>query len=304
MFPQKYIGIFSPSKDALSFVKKHVLDLEDFCLVDLFVHYPEAQFGDMYVNAAPPCKWCGTSECVMRDGWMTLPRRGHSRTRNVAILGRKYYCSERKQSGIKPFNFRGIDKEVIEQSPDYVKMRWRMDGFDLSHKSAIALSLLRDARAAVVQGLSLNGFRHTLLQSQREYHLMLSIQWRYYVDHIRRNPRIVPRGVIESMLKDFPDFDSDEYSQIVLSVPWLIGRVIKLMESDEGYKQRKMQMIDGKHLSGDHSFKLTKCVMSGGSKPFTAIYLIMNEFGQFVAWWFTSGTSMTELQSTISKIKT
>ena len=305
VFPQKYVGVISPSKDPISFNRgKHVLELDDFLLPDLYVHYPEAQFGDMFANAVPPCKWCGTSSCVMRDGWMTLPRRAHARTRNIAILGRKYYCSVRQKNGMKPFNFRGIDKEVIEKSPDYVKMRWRMDGFDLSHKSAIALSLLRDARAAVVQGLSLNGFRHTLLQSQQEYHLMLSIQWRFYVDHIRRNPRILPAGVIDSMHQDFPDFDSDQYNQDVLSVSWLISRVIKLMESDEEYKRKRMQIMDGKHLSGDHSFKLTKCVISGGSKPFTAIYLIMNEFGQVVAWWFTSGTSMIELQSAISNIKT
>ena len=156
VFPQKYIGIFSPSKDAISYAgNKRVLDLEDFCLPDIYVFYPEAQYGDMYKNSAPPCKWCGTSECVKRDGWMTLPRRGHTRTRNVAILSRRYYCSEREKNGIKPFNFRGIDEEVIAKSPDYVAMRWRMDGFDLSHQSAISLSLLRDARAAVVQFLQM-----------------------------------------------------------------------------------------------------------------------------------------------------
>lgn len=307
VFPFKYTGVVSPSKDILSFFldsKKPLLDMEDFCLPDLFIWYPEAQYKEFYPDGVPPCKWCNKTTCVMRDGWMPDPRRGHTHTRNVALLGRKYYCEERLKSNIQPCYFRGIDKDVIEQSSDYVKMRWRLEGFDLSHKSAIALSLLRELRGCLIQGLSINGFRQTLLQQQREYHLMLSIQWRSYVDHIRRNPRILMPGAPAVMQQDFAEFDSDAYDQIVPSVAWLIQRVILLMESDGEYKKRRMQMIDGKHLSGDHSFKLTKCVLSGGSKPFTAIYLLMNEFGQIVAWWFTAGTSMAELERAISKIKT
>ena len=62
------------------------------------------------------------------------------------------------------------------------------------------------------------------------------------------------------------------------------------MEADEAYKEQRMQMIDGEHFSGDHSFKLTKSMLLNGSKIFTAMYTLMNEYGQVVAWWFTTGT--------------
>jgi len=62
-------------------------------------------------------------------------------------------------------------------------------------------------------------------------------------------------------------------------------------------------MMDGVHLSGDHSFKLTKVVLAGGSKPFTAMYCILNEYGQVVGWWFTTGTGMGELEESIKMIK-
>ena len=62
-------------------------------------------------------------------------------------------------------------------------------------------------------------------------------------------------------------------------------------------------MMDGLHLSGDHSFKLTKCVFAGGSKPFTAMYCILNEFGQVIAWWFTTGTGMRELEDSVKKLR-
>eukprot|EP00956_Cyclotella_meneghiniana_P000822 scaffold931_cov57-Cyclotella_meneghiniana.AAC.3 len=240
---------------------------------------------DMYTTARPLCKWCRSVDCVSRDGWMQSPRRAHSRTRNVALLGRKYKCTVRRDAKLRPYRFRSIDTQVIEQSHDYVQMVWRMEGFDCSHKSAISLPLLRDLRSTVVQGLSINGFRHTILQQQREHHLMVSIQWRSYIHHVRKYPRI---GFTESMIKDFPDFDSDEYDQTLPSVSWLIRRVVLMMESDNEYKKRRMQMIDGRHLSGDHSFKLTKCVMSGGCKAFCAIYCVLNEYSQVVAWWFTN----------------
>ena len=145
-FPTEFKGIVSPSKDAIGHfpVRSGVLEMADFCYPDLFVWYPEAEFQRMYPRGVPPCKWCGSdSRCVMRYSWMPAPRRGHSDTRNTAILSRVYYCATRKSSGMKPYFFSGIDKEVINNSPDYVKMRWRMDGFDISHRSAISLSVLR-----------------------------------------------------------------------------------------------------------------------------------------------------------------
>jgi hypothetical protein len=283
-----------------------VLDMDDFCLPNLFVWYPEAEFQQMYPDGVPPCKFHGCTKCVRRHAWMQIPRRGHSMTRNTAILTRLYYCAELKKQGANPHMFSGIDQQVLDYSPDYVKMRWRMDGFDLSHKSAISLSLLRQMRAFVMQGLSLNGFRESLIQQLREYHLMISIQWRAYVDHVRTNPPLLGRPTPEEMKnmhKDFVGFDSEEYDQNIPSLPWLVERVRLSMESNVEYKKRRMQLVDGRHLSGDHSFKLTKCISSGGSKPFSAIYCLLNEYGQVVAWWFTTGTSMSELENTISKIK-
>ena len=51
------------------------------------------------------------------------------------------------------------------------------------------------------------------------------------------------------------------------------------------YATKQMQMVDGKYLSGNHSVTFTKCVLSNVAKAFTAMYTIMNEFGQVCAWW-------------------
>ena len=138
------------------------------------------------------------------------------------------------------------------------------------------------------------------MESLKAYHLHIAIQWRAYVDQLNmlRGNGIylfLTEGQIRQRKIDFADFDSKEYDQKVPSCSYLIKKVVGLMESNNDYKSRRMQMVDGKHLSGDHSFKLAKCILSNRAKVFTAMYCIMNEYGQVAAWWFTTGTAMSEL---------
>lgn len=67
-------------------------------------------------------------------------------------------------------------------------------------------------RSAVVQGISVNGFRETLLQSQREYHLMISVQWRAYIDHLRQKRPLIdgatPAELNALQRQDFVEYDS------------------------------------------------------------------------------------------------
>ena len=107
----------------------------------------------------------------------------------------------------------------------------------------------------------------------------------------------------DALKREYPDFDGSIYHQKCPSISFLIGRLIILLETSLPYNSKRMQMIDGKHLSGDHSFKLTKYILSKSSKPFTALYCIMNEHGQVVGWWLTTGTGMKELEDPLSKIQ-
>ena len=63
---------------------------------------------------------------------------------------------------------------------------------------------------------------------------------------------------VENHKIDFFEFDSKEYDQTVPSCSYLIEVVVAIMESDATYKMRQMQMVDGKHLSGDHSFSCSQ----------------------------------------------
>ena len=203
--------------------------------------------------------------------------------------------------------FRGYDKNVIESSPHYIKVLWKMNGFDLSHRAAISWNLLEELRSEMNQSLAVSGFRESLMESAKQYHLRIGAQWHSYVDSLTTHRPdymfFVTPQELTAMHHEFYEFDAKEYGQPMPSCSYLIERVVRLMEEDAKYITQRMQMIDGKHLSGDHSFKLTKCVAANGTKAFTAMYTLMNETGQVVGWWFTTGTGMKELEDSLKKIK-
>jgi len=281
-----------------------------FCLPNVLVWYPEAQYPDWYPEALPCCKWHGDTKCVVREGWMRDARHGYASHRITAIMGRYYECTIRRdKTKEKPFSFRSIDPAVIKNSDDYIKEQWNKMGLDMSHRAAIEIDLLEHLRSDLIQGLGINPFRRSHIEMTKRYHFRLSRQNRAYVDMLRSKIRrgasilLTPTMVKSRMEEDFAEFDSDMYHQQTPSNSYLIGRVIQFMEADAEYRTRRMQMIDGRHLSGDHSFKLVKTVIAGGVKAFAAMYCIMNKFGQVAAWWFTTGTGMKELEQSVIKLR-
>ena len=305
----KWCEVISPPDNVISHFKdEHPLRMEHFCIPKVLIWRPEEQYPIFYQDKRPNCKWHNCTDCVIKKGWVRKPRHCHTSDRIVALIGYFYVCRTRKDDQEHPYSFRSYDPDVIAKAPEYVKVQWSKFGYYLSHRSAISVSLLNQLRSGLNQGLGVSGFRNMLVENLKTYHMKLAIQWREYAEMIsskvRRGEFLVLLGLnAEDMEVDFADFYSKTYDQPIPSCSYLIKRVVGLMEADDDYKKRKMQMIDGKHLSGDHSFKLAKCILSNGQKVFTAMYCIMNEYGQVAAWWFTTGTGMGELESELKKLK-
>ena len=183
------------------------------------------------------------------------------------------------------------------------KMQYERNGFDFSHKSGISNETLELGRRCVVVigGLSANGFQHVMLQTAKQHHLIQSVLFRSWAQTQEPN-FIYTANDIQQLKREFPEFDSDEYQHGVPSVSYFISRLILRMESSDEYKKRRMQMIDGLHVSGDHSFKVVRCMWTRG-RPFTAVYCLLNEYSQVVGWWMTTGTSMSELEEPLRKLR-
>ena len=304
-FPAKYSGLIKPSENpVLYFQSEPLLNMNHFLHPFYMVWYPEAVYPAAYPGGVPRCPFHKEATCVCRHGWCQVPRRGHTKFRVTAIIFRKYYC--KKHAPNEQPSFTGIDRRVLDMMPDYFRGYYEKIGFVFSHRSALAKNLLTDMRFSLVQGLSLNGFRKSLIQQMKLYHHWTGVQWRAYIDMVLQNPAgnlmfRVPE--IIATMRDWVDFDAVEYNQVIPSLSYLVARLVVYMESNEEYKRRRMQLIDGLHLSGDHSFKFTKCVGANRAKPFTAIYCILNELHQVGAFWFTTGTGMKELEASVKKIK-
>ena len=308
--PQKYRDVLSPSRDPLDFYGiSKAASAEEFCLPDLFVWWPEAKYqGQVYAGNRPCCKWHGKTDCGRHNGWMPSPRHACANNRVVAVQGRRYYCAERKEAGEHPFGFTSIDPDVIARGPEYIQLMWQQFGFDFSHRAGISNEMLHHMRSDLIQGLGINPFRQSHLEGIQRYHFGVGAKYRAYVDILDEKAKsggslFVTRDAVKARMVDFPAYNSDAYHQSIPSNAYLIERVVRLMETDADYTRRRMQMVDGEHLSGDHSFKLAKTIYSDGGKPFAAMYSIMNEFGQVVAWWLTDGTQMDELKASIRMLK-
>ena len=139
-------------------------------------------------------------------------------------------------------------------------------------------------------------------QAAKQHHLILSGQFRALTETLTPTLLQPPEEVLRMRRTPFYEFESEEYNQTGPSKSYLLSRLVLLMESNMEYMERRMQLMDGVHLSGDHSFKITKCCATRG-KPFTAVYCLLNEFSQVVAWWLTTGTGMDELEEPLRKLR-
>jgi hypothetical protein len=62
------------------------------------------------------------------------------------------------------------------------------------------------------------------------------------------------------------------------------------------YYQRKLEMVSGRMLSGDHSHKIAKVILIEGKHGFQGLYTVMSEFGKVVSFWLVNSTNMNEVE--------
>ncbi len=152
-------------------------------------------------------------------------------------------------------------------------------------------------RSTILNGLGGSGFQKSVCEMYKNRYLSSARKWRSYVDFLRQSNLIyVEEKDRQSRQVCFVDFESEEYGGKYPSLAYLLERMVLLIESHMPYYTKRMQMIDGITLSGDHSFKVAKVMSLGGAKPFAAMYTLMNEYGQVGGWWFTHGTSLKEIK--------
>ena len=94
---------------------------------------------------------------------------------------------------------------------------------------------------------------------------------------------------------DFVDFKLFKYGGKLPSLLYLLEWMILWIESRIDYHTKRQQLVDGMAISANHSFKVAKMILLNGMKVYDAMYIMMNEYGQVMGWWFTFRTSLDEV---------
>jgi hypothetical protein len=116
------------------------------------------------------------------------------------------------------------------------------------------------------------------------------------------------------MFKQLPDqiaeFSEFQSSTSTVSYPGSVPSALSLrncyvfvMSREKEMKTSYINSLTGNILCADHTFKVAKVPFLDHSRIFKALFSVMNEFGQVIAFWMTQGTSLAEVTSALLSIK-
>jgi hypothetical protein len=301
-----YPPVLQPSKDPVNFLgligdERHLNELtrEDFALPDLMIWAPELRWEHLYPSGRPCCPFHpGQTDCVQHHGYADYPRRCYGPRGNVALQGKRYKCAVREKQKEEPYTFYSYDTAVLIQAPEYVQAYWRENGFRLSGGGAVSWTLIDNMRALFANGAGASGFVKTLKESYKQAHASKAKMWRDHCDLLHQCSEVGMR-MARSV---FFDCEDPRFETVSPSVNFLLALVITEIELKVPYYERKLQMVGGSFLSADHSHKFAKVVLIQGQRGFEGLYVVMNEFGKILGWWFVSGTTLREVESSLRGI--
>ena len=289
-----------PLSAAKSAAERDKIDSTYFSQPDIFFWAPELRWPWLYPHKRPMCPWHHDWQCVRHDGWTFYPRRAIGDSTNIALLGRKHRCIVRCKAKEKPYNFLGMADEVISQAPDYVQAYWNEHGFILSHRGAVKRPIINQMRSLMAHGAGASGFSKSLMEMYRNTYMNRRKMWHAFSDCRYHDPGALSTRMQRAI---FPKFDDPEYDVKVPSTTFLTSLCIKEIERHIPYYKRKLEMVSGKALSGDHSHKIAKVILIEGKRGFQGLYTLMNEFGKIVGFWLVNSTNMREVEERLRDIE-
>jgi hypothetical protein len=150
------------------------LQREDFVLPDVMFWSPERRWPELYPAGHPCCPFHpGKTSCVEHLGWTAYPHRTYDHDRNIALFTTKYRCTENEQYSIHPYTFHGTAASVLCQAPRYVQAYWKQNGFRLTQRAAVKISILEEMWSLMANGSGAAGYHHSLIEKYKCWHLSL-----------------------------------------------------------------------------------------------------------------------------------
>ncbi|CAM9602160.1 unnamed protein product, partial [Hapterophycus canaliculatus] len=262
---------------------RKTIRVEDHHLRPVFVWLPEFTHPRGVTGGRFPCPRCKTTKDVIVKGWTQKgSRRAILRNSCCDLLGKFYRCNgcaERNKSKPKaiPETFQGWDPEVRKLLPPYVQESFP---FVLTRKSAIHRDVIADVADNLMHAKGFKASSEALEQAHR--HRFHSAELKYYNMLLWRRAEQLDSGADDG----FGSFeDAKGYNGFFPSAHYLSSVWSTSMQQEPLCLQLRQQLIDGRLLKVDQSFKVAKLVrvrLVGGvdTKPFHSVVTFFNEFEQ------------------------
>ena len=289
-----------PSADPANFFRnpymkrteEDFLSPEDFVCPPVMLWAPELQFPDWYPDQRPMCPYHRSTQCVHHNGWTNYFRRCYDENSVTALIGREYLCKNNQEKG-QPCVFYSYSGPVMALAPLHVQAQWRDYGFRITYRGAVRWKVIEQMKSQLAHGISANGFRDSIAERYSQSYGRQRAKWVSY----STLPRVLAVG--QRKVQPLFAFDDRRSEMTVPSLNFLIKVVLEEMESRMPFYNKKMTMNGGQFLSGDHFMKIGKIILLNGEKPFTALYSVMNEFGQILLYRIVAGTNLEEIEDSL-----
>ena len=228
----------------------------------LCVWLPEFTYKSDFPEHVPPCPWCRNTACVrVKDALNPNgPRLVFAHDRVYWLWCARYICTVRKARQ-EQYCFNGYDPDVIAQLPNHIQLVFPAV---LTHRKALDVAAVRSLDRRVISGSGgIAGLRRDMLEEQNERLHNLHEQ---YVSKVELNMHTVYANQQQRMPFPLPDDPEKIYSKSGAtrgrfpSENWLTTVWLKYSDLRAPFLDRRMQMVDGTILAGDHSHKVPKLV--------------------------------------------
>ncbi|KAK9834596.1 hypothetical protein WJX74_005518 [Apatococcus lobatus] len=299
--PQPMLGNEMPSR-------------EDFQLANAtcILWDPETMWPAAKLRRCMKCPSCKSSKRVQADGHSDV-RRVISRTGSAFVMTRKYRCKgcpgkqastavevvdledaameeaphkRRRLSGAPASStFLAYSPHVMAQLPRYVH-----DSLNIifTHRSAVESKFIDEITHRVSRGLS---FAEAADEIHAGVRRQFSADSCSYADFYRQNNA------------EPPDFGHPLDGEHLWSPSFLVDVWLEAIEPVVRWSERHMATITGKILCSDHTFRSAKYIRDSHHKRvYDAFFTVMNECGQVMGQWLTSGQSHAEIKPGLQSV--
>jgi hypothetical protein len=288
---KKGFWIFPPDP-AVQILKSMAEDVNPFnyYLCRIFIFRPDIFYRGVKIY----CPSCHSSEATCLHGEWAF-RKVIDSDHFYIICGYRYICKTCKRSydDLKKklknsqigksnpdisYTFSNFHPYVLQMLPEFVKSKF--PAF-LTSRSGIDKKLLRILVSSINSGMSFNCFAQMIQENHKSRYDECILQ---YFDLIRYFRGLNSIKNIKNVYR-FSDFDDNNgYNGMNFSANYFEDIFKANVSSRVDYIQKRIEIVSGEILSGDHSFKLPGWIYTMGTNPFSATYIVLNEFSEIVTF--------------------